>query len=80
MANKTKATIQSQIKFPENNSLADSVIDFTDSVLSISGSLNTKNIASGSVGDPGVKGQLFITASEAVGGAAGYEVICISKG
>lgn len=54
--------------------------DIIDSTLAINGIINLATVASGSVGDPGVVGKLFVTSSEAIGAPAGYEVICLSKG
>ena len=80
MAIKNKNLLDNQLLHSVDFTSRDLNRDIIDSVLAISGSINLNTVASGSTGDPGVTGRLFITSSEALGGAAGFEVICLSKG
>ena len=83
MAIKNLSTIQHELAHSVDLTSRQYNRDIIDSVLSVSGSVNFNNITSGSAGaeDPGVKGNLFVTSSEALGGAAPfYDVVCISRG
>lgn len=80
MAIKSKTDLLTELKFGKDKP-RDILKDVVDSSLAINGVINLSTITSGSSpADPAIEGKLFITSSEALGGAAGYEVICLSKG
>jgi len=74
MAKKNGNTIKAELKHGVDQTDRDIMIDIVDSSVVINGG---NSIATS---DPAVEGQLFLTGSEAVGGAAGFNVICISEG
>lgn len=74
MAKKDKLDIVKELQHGVDQTDRSIMIDLVDSAVQINGANNIVE------GDPEEAGQLFLTGSEALGGTAGFNVICISEG